>query len=164
MWLPFLSRRRWEKARVELLELLHGDPATTPEVIETVTNAKLPKRRLFGAGFAGPNMADTVASTGTAPAPGIGGLIVAATIIDPGVYHVRAYLLLSGTAETLAINTALRFNTVQKCRLITLPGPLICVEIERYFCSTIQNLDLTAVAAATAGSVYTGTILATKIG
>lgn len=115
----------------------------------------------------GPYVEDTVGITSSAAAPGAGAVVATVTpnTVSPGVYSARIYIELSGTAETQLANLRLRNGAVNKIILPSTPGPAASpVEIDRIVVQANTAVDVAAIAAATAGSIYTVTLLLTRIG
>jgi hypothetical protein len=115
----------------------------------------------------GPYSGDSVGNTASSAAPGAGAAVAAVTPDAnlPGTYSARIIIELSGTAETQLANLRLRVNGVNKIVLPSTPGPApSVVEIDRVFVGAGQVVDVVAIAAATAGSIYTVTILLTRVG
>lgn len=111
-------------------------------------------------------VADTAGNTASAAAPGAGAVV---TTVTPdaalsGEYSARISIELSGTAETQLVNLRLRVNAVNKITLPSTPGPAPSViEVDRVKVDAGQAVDVQAIAAATAGSIYTVTVLLTRI-
>lgn len=120
---------------------------------------------------------DTQHSSGTATAPALGVDVAGTTaVITAGRWEFDVTVSMSGTAETLVRNLKLMLGTVQ-----LVPNVLCVAGTFTYrFRMNITNaqivagggvgspvavaLKLQAVAAATAGAIYTASIRATKIG
>jgi hypothetical protein len=104
-------------------------------------------------------------ASGSVTAPGAGVAIATITAPPPGVYEVRVYATLTGTAETALQNLRLRENgatlyTLPSLSTFALAWVFPRVEVNEGG----GNLDLIAVAAATAGAIYNATLIATRIG
>lgn len=107
---------------------------------------------------------DTLVGSGTAAAPTANTVIAVITAPPPGVYKVTVELTLTGTAETATANARLRQNTVAVATVPTIPGigatpPTVLPRVT----VTGGNIDVQAIAGATAGSVYTAVITATRV-
>lgn len=107
---------------------------------------------------------DSLIGSGTAAAPTANTVIAAITAPPPGVYRVTVELTLTGTAETATANARLRQNTVAVATLPTVPGigatpPIVLPRVT----VTGGNIDVQAIAGATAGSIYTAVITATRV-
>jgi hypothetical protein len=100
-------------------------------------------------------------ATSTA-APGATTAIATLAAPQPGSYRVRGTIIITGTTETQLVNLRLRANAVVVGTLLpTVTGLVVPFDFERVEV-TAGNLDLQTVAAATAGSVYTVLLNATK--
>lgn len=110
---------------------------------------------------------NTLTNSGSATAPGAGAAIATITAPPAGVYKVNVTIVLSGTAETALTNLRLRENAATIATalpsLSAAAGPVnLCfdrVEVN----DGGGNLDVIAIAAATAGSVYSVVLQATRI-
>lgn len=113
-----------------------------------------------------PFTTDTTGNAASAAAPGVGVVVATVTpdaVLD-GIYSARIIAELSGTAETQLANLRLRVGGVNKFPLPSTPGPApTVIEIDRLTVRAGQAVDVQAIAAATAGSIYTVTILLTRI-
>jgi cellulase/cellobiase CelA1 len=111
-------------------------------------------------------VADTVGNSASAAAPGAG--VVVTTVVPDanlsGEYSARVIIEMSGTAEPALANLRLRVNGVNKIVLPSTPGPApTVIEIDRLKVDAGQAVDVQAIAAAAAGSIYSVTILLTRI-
>ena len=104
----------------------------------------------------------TLSAAGTAAAPGAGSAIATITAPAAGMYRVRMIYQLSGTAEAAVKNLRLA-GTTFTADFPTVGASVIAVEVMNVSMDGAANLRALAVAAATAGSVYTVTILATRL-
>lgn len=111
----------------------------------------------------GPHVADTVGGAGSAGAPAAGSLVHGFVVLEPGLYSARIVLALTGAAEPQLANMRFRVGGVTKTVLPSTPG-VSTIEIDRVLVNAIAFVDVIAIAAATVGSVYTATILLTRIG
>jgi hypothetical protein len=111
---------------------------------------------------------NTLTGAGTATAPGAGAAIASIAAPPPGVYKVCLTIVLSGTAETALTNLRLRENgnTVATAlpSLSAAAGPVNLTFDRVEVNEGGGNLDVIAIAAATAGAIYTVVINATRIG
>jgi hypothetical protein len=107
-------------------------------------------------------LGQSLQANGTAAAPGAGSAI--ATIATPaaGTYLVRMTYQLSGTAETAVKNLRLSGATLN-VDYETLGTPINNVIVDAMTMDGVASIVAKAVAAATAGSVYTVTIVATRM-
>lgn len=107
---------------------------------------------------------DTLIGQGTQAAPTANTVIASITAPPPGVYRVVVELTLTGTAETATANARLRQNTVAVTSLPTIStvGATPPIVIQR-LTVTGGNIDVQAIAGATAGSIYTAVISATRV-
>lgn len=108
----------------------------------------------------------TIGQATSSAAPGAGASINATLVPDAGVYSARIIIELSGTAETQLANLRLRMNgAVVIAALPTTPGPApTVIDLDRIVTDAPnRNVDLQVVAAATAGAIYTTTVLLTRI-
>jgi hypothetical protein len=112
-----------------------------------------------------PFTTDTAGNSASAAAPGIGVVVTTVTpdVALDGIYSARIIVELSGTAETQLANLRLRVGGVNKIVLPSTPGPAPSViEVDRLTVRAGQAVDVQAIAAATAGSIYSVTILLTR--
>lgn len=109
--------------------------------------------------------ADSALAAGTAAAPGAGAAVASlAGLVVGGVYKVRASLTLTGTAETQLANGRIRQNGVTIGAVPTLSGAgQHVVELPRVTVGANGTVDVTAIATATAGAIYTASIAATRV-
>jgi hypothetical protein len=108
----------------------------------------------------------TIGLAATAAAPGAGAVVTSVVAPDAGVYSARIIIELSGTAETQMVNLRLRVGGVATVTALpTTPGPApTVVEVDRVVTNAANlAVDVQAIAAATAGSIYTVTLLLTRI-
>jgi hypothetical protein len=102
------------------------------------------------------------AATGTAAAPGAGSAVATLTPAA-GTYRVTLIYQLSGTAEAAAKNLRLSgTGTSFSTDFPTSGAGTVVVVIDAVTMDGVGNLRATAIAAATAGSVYTVTIIAAR--
>lgn len=115
---------------------------------------------------------NTLVNTGSASAPGAGADVAQIADVPSGIYEVEVIIALTGTAETSLRNLRLREGgrTIAD-NLPTLSGlggpihiKLPRVEVNPDAADDLVDLDVIAIAAATAGAVYNVVILATRIG
>jgi hypothetical protein len=97
-------------------------------------------------------------------APGVTGVIASIAAPPEGVYEVVVHVALTGTAET-ATNlrsgrTPRRSRSCRPCRRSRCACDIPQVEVN----AGGGNLDVVAIAAATAGAIYNVTLIATRIG
>jgi hypothetical protein len=113
-----------------------------------------------------PAVADSLMAGNSAAAPGAIGTIVSLAAPPAGVYDVSFGYFLSGTTEAALGNVRLRKQGVSLCG--TLPSitgaPPVTDDVKRVTLDGTQTLNLVAIVAATAGSVYNGWIIATRVG
>jgi hypothetical protein len=108
--------------------------------------------------------APTLEVATSTPAPGATTAIATITSPQPGSYRINGVIVITGTAETQLVNLRLRANGVVVGNLLpTVTGLVVPFEFERVDL-TAGNLDIQTVAAATAGSIYTVILTATKAG
>jgi hypothetical protein len=111
--------------------------------------------------------ANTLTATGSSTAPGAGAAVASITAPPDGLYTVILTIILTGTAETLLRNLRLRenANTVAD----TLPslsasaGPVQLIFDQVEVNPGGGNLDVIAIAAATAGAIYNIVLQATRV-
>jgi hypothetical protein len=111
---------------------------------------------------------NTLTNSASTAAPGAGAVVASIAAPPPGVYKVKLLIVLTGTAETALANLRLRENgaTVATAlpSLSAAAGPVI-LEFDRVEVNEGGgNLDVIAIAAATAGSVYNVVLQATRVG
>lgn len=105
---------------------------------------------------------------GTAAAPTGGSAFVSITNVPTGTYRVKGWYGISGAAETAAKN--IRLSLATGGSVMDLPSgmgttTLIPFEIEGVHVNTPNDtLRMTAIAGATAATVYTGTLTMTRTG
>lgn len=112
-----------------------------------------------------PFPADSLVGTGSAAAPGAGA-VVADVTVPVGVYRVLVKIELTGTAEVALRNLRLRQNGVAVAAvedLPTLSGTPIELTIPELTATGTGVIDVIAIAAATAGSIYNVQITADRI-
>jgi hypothetical protein len=104
----------------------------------------------------------SLSASGTAAAPGAGTAV--ATLTPPaGTYKVSLIYQLSGTAETAVKNLRLSgTGTTFSADFPTIGTAVVTQIIDAVTMDGVGSLRATAVAAATAGSVYTATIIASR--
>lgn len=115
-----------------------------------------------GSGFVPFAPPQSLSANGTATTPTAGSAI--ATIATPpaGTYLVRIYWQMSGTAETLVKNLRLSGATLN-VDFETLTTSFNSATIDAVVMDGVASLVLKAVALATTGSVYTATVVATRV-
>ena len=121
---------------------------------DAVPGLRLPLEETGGAG---------ASSTST----GAGSAVVNVTApTTPGTYKIVCTYAVTGTAETALANLRLKWNNVIKISgLPTLTSSgFYTVCVERADLDGVNNIRLEAVAAATTGAIYTGSITYTRIG
>lgn len=101
-------------------------------------------------------------ASGTSAAPGAGAAVATITTPAQGMYRVRMTYQLSGTAETAVKNLRLAGATFTG-DFPTIGTAITTVVVDNVSMDGAANLRAVAVAAATAGSVYTVTIVATRL-
>ena len=110
--------------------------------------------------------ANTLVKAASVTAPGAGAVVAAITAPPEGVYQVVVNIFLTGTAETQLSNLRLRENgaTVFDAlpSLSTMNVRLVFEQVEVN--PGGGNLDIVAIAAATAGAIYNVVLIATRIG
>lgn len=107
---------------------------------------------------------DTKGITVTAAAPGATTTVTTLSgLTTLGVYRVRVVVALTGTAETAPVNLVFRQSAVQIIFLPTISGQIVTCEFPRVTLTTGTTMDARTIAAATAGSVYTVQICATRV-
>jgi len=97
-------------------------------------------------------------------APGVGVTVCQATIITPGLYAVEINLMVTGTAETLLNNFLIVLAPALSTSAPSLTGVPFRFTVPRVQIPATGLIRVSAVAAATAGSVYAAYISATRIG
>lgn len=108
-------------------------------------------------------IADTIGTTTSVSAPALGTSAGFLATPPPGVYKVKFTILLTGTAETQLANLVVKINGANTALVLPSISAFInTIEIPR-LTITSSNLQLVTVANATAGSVYTVTIIASRI-
>lgn len=107
---------------------------------------------------------DTGGGGATTAAPGAGSQFVGVTPSQAGLYRVEVLIALTGTAETALANARLKsLGATLISGLPTLSGQVIRLTFDRVNCDGTNPIQLVAQSAATAGSVYNGTILYSRI-
>ena len=111
-------------------------------------------------------VADTLSIGGSVAAPGLGVLFVSLAAPPAGVYRIEITFVITGAVETNALNVRLQYNGSGKGDFASGAGvaAILTYVIERATLDGASVVKLTTVAAATAATVYTGTISATRIG
>lgn len=111
-------------------------------------------------------VASSLVASGSVAAPGAGSAFVTLNAPPAGVYRIRILYIITGAQETAALNVQFEANGAN---LFTFPtsqplaaGTIVSVEIERIDLNGTNNVRLEAAAAATASTVYTGVICATR--
>lgn len=106
----------------------------------------------------------TVGVGHTAAAPAGAASLATVTAPEDGVYSVRAYAILTGTAETQLTNLRLLVAGVNKINnLPSVPGFNTAIEIDRIQAKSGDNFVIAVGNAATAGSIYTTLLLLTRV-
>jgi hypothetical protein len=109
--------------------------------------------------------ANSLVATGTVTAPGVNGVIASIVAPPEGVYEVVVHIALTGTAETALTNLSLRENAQSVATLPSLSTIAMRIVIPQIEVNPGGgNLNVVAVAAATAGAIYNVTLIATRIG
>jgi hypothetical protein len=106
-------------------------------------------------------------NAGTVTAPGVGATVASIAAPPDGLYDVAVKILLTGTAETALKNLRLRENGNTIADLPTLSSAGDWTEVCLKNVEVNQgggNLDVIAIAAATAGAIYNVAIEATRKG
>lgn len=107
-------------------------------------------------------IAPSSSNSGTAAAPGAGSAFVSIGAITIGWYRVAILYTITGAVETQAKNVRLSFTTGGS--LVDFPSGAGVAAVYSFVIEAVVNLNagdtikLTAIAAATAATVYTGTI------
>ena len=102
---------------------------------------------------------------GGAAAPSASGTIKSLGVLPAGTYRVNVVTMNAGTAETTAaglVNMALRKGTTIVGNLLSTGQPATQV-FERVTVDGAQSIQVVAVAAATAGSMYLASLTATRV-
>jgi hypothetical protein len=113
---------------------------------------------------------NTLTAVASVTAPGAGADVVQIASVPSGVYKIRVLIALTGTAETALANLRLREggNIVGDLpSLSAAAGPVeICFEQVEVNpdADDVVDVDIIAIAAATAGAVYTIHLALTRIG
>jgi hypothetical protein len=110
---------------------------------------------------------NSLSALGTATAPAAGSAIasIAAVNITPGVYRLDLYFQLSGTAETAVNNLQLNLNGANFTQAPS-AGTNTTLQrftVPRVYLNGTSAARVQAAANATAGSVYTVTLIATRL-
>ena len=108
-----------------------------------------------------PAVADTLLHSVSNAAPAANAVQAAISSPTPGTYKVVATVSLTGTAETQLANLRLRVTTVSQGAVATIVGTTQYT-FERVTIAS-GNIDLMVAANATAGSIYTTSLQATRI-
>jgi hypothetical protein len=109
--------------------------------------------------------ANTLVATGSVTAPGATGVIASIAAPPEGVYDVAVHIALTGTAETALTNLRLRENATSVAVLPSIPAIAMRVVLPQVEVNSGGgNLDVVAIAAATAGAIYNVTLIATRTG
>lgn len=118
--------------------------------------------RLLIGGFGG--IADTsgVEASTTAPALNASLAALPAGVVG-GTYRLNGLIVLTATAETALRNASLRMNGVEIMRLPTLTGIVVPFTVERVTLAGNGIIDVIAVAAGVAGSIYNVLLTATRV-
>ena len=110
--------------------------------------------------------ANTLSAVASVTAPGAGADVVQIAGVPAGVYKVRAIIALTGTAETQLTNLRLRQGGTLVANLPSLPTAASPVEIvldQVEVDADNSDVDIIAIAAATAGAIYTAQLTMTRI-
>lgn len=108
---------------------------------------------------------ETGGAGATSAAPGAGSAVVNVTVPPAGEYKLVCTYAITGTTETSLANLRLKWNNTIKITglpTVTSAG-FFTVVVERATIDGTNNIRLEAVAASTAGSVYTGAITYTRL-
>jgi len=109
---------------------------------------------------------DSLGNAGSVTAPGAGSGVTTLAAPPAGVYDVTFAFFLSGTAETALANVRVRKGTTNIVN--TLPSitgaAAVVVRCPRVTLDGASALSIQSIAAATAGAVYSGWIIATRVG
>jgi hypothetical protein len=107
----------------------------------------------------------SIAVSGTAAAPGAGSSFVVATAPANGWYEITGTVVISGAAEPQALNVKLVANggTVVQLPVGGGVGAVVPFRIPQILLAGAQNVTLTAVAAATVSTVYSGNLVLTEV-
>jgi hypothetical protein len=109
--------------------------------------------------------ANSLVATGSVTAPGVNGVIASIVAPPEGVYEVAVHIALTGTAETALANLSLRENATSVANLPSLSTFAQRIEIPQVEVNAGGgNLNVVAIAAATAGAIYNVTLVATRVG
>ena len=104
----------------------------------------------------------------TAAAPGAGSNVVSIAAPPAGAYRATVLYILTGTQESQPLNLRLKANNVGILDLptgqTTAAGNLITVSVGRVDLDGVNVVAVGAIAAATAGSVYTVVLILDRIG
>lgn len=103
---------------------------------------------------------------GTAAAPTAGTSFVSLAAPLAGIYEVHGFFVISGAAEPQALNVRLSANNVAQIDMPSSAGVTAVVPfaISRIQLDGVNVVKLTAIANATASTVYSGAIFASRIG
>lgn len=112
----------------------------------------------------GPIASDTLFGGATTPAPGAASNVCTVTVVTPGIYQLQIYITLTGTVETQNNNVQLVVPGGLVVGIPALSGVQLQYDVPRVFIKQTGLVAVKSVAAATAGSVYTAFICATRVG
>lgn len=112
-------------------------------------------------------MADTQNLTSTTSAPGAAATILSVTgLTVGGVYKLEIVIALTGTAETSLANLRLRTNSASIAGggiLPTISGSIVTLQFARVPVGADGKMEILSQGAATAGSIYTLRLAATRV-
>jgi len=108
-------------------------------------------------------IADALSNAVTSAAPAVNTVLASLTTPAKGEYIVRAFIFVSGAAETQPLNVRVRSGSTELCRLITAQN-LLDSTSDTFVVSVdgATNIDMQVVANATAATVYTSRLTATR--
>lgn len=107
---------------------------------------------------------DQSAFGGDVAAPGVGGVIATEVLVAAGTYDVFLYTNLSGTTTgTDRPNLAFNVSGVQKMVILSTLGGITDPSSIRITVAANTTINITAIAASTAGSVYRAVINARRV-
>lgn len=111
-------------------------------------------------------VADSLRQNGSAAAPGAGANFVSLAAPPAGVYTLRGSFSITGAVEVAAANVRLMANGAGFVDLPSAVGIAAALpfQIDRITLDGVNPVQLRAVAAATALTVYMGWLIASRIG
>lgn len=114
-----------------------------------------------------PRVDDTLGDTRTTAAPAAFTVLAGLTGLPAGIYSARVIMQLTGTAEVALVNARLRHIvnavTTKFTTLPTISGLQLTLDFDRIQVSEGASVDVANVAIATGGSIYTVTLLLTRL-